>query len=122
MLVEPRAPDELQRIARLQKAMEAAGASAAHQAEMAAMGARQKLDNDRAFAVLLDAENDAFVAPFHVRPPYPRRASGSFFRRIGWPCGVARVARSHASRRAASSAGAARFFAAVNRSSAASQC
>src|SRR5579872_463414 len=74
MLVEPRPPDELQRIARLQKAVEASRAPAAHQAEMAAMRARQKLDDDRALAMLLDAENDAFVAPFHFPSAFIRAA------------------------------------------------
>ena len=50
---------------RLQRALHARRTAAAHQAEMAPMPTRHRLDDRRRLAVPPDADDDALIAPFH---------------------------------------------------------
>ena len=67
MLVEPRPPHRGDAVARLQQWPHPLARTAAHQAEMTAMLARQQLDNGGGFAMPPHAQHDAFVGPFHGR-------------------------------------------------------
>ena len=67
MLVEPRAPDEADRIAELERRPQPRRPSAAHEAEMAAMRAGHRFDDRRGLAVPADADDEPLVAPFHER-------------------------------------------------------
>ena len=68
MLVEPGAPHESDRIAGLQRGAEPRRAPAAHEAEMAAVGAGHRLHDRRTLAVPAYADNEPFVAPLHPEP------------------------------------------------------
>ncbi len=65
MLVEPRPPHRGDAVARLQQRPHPLARTAAHQAEMTAMLARQQLDDGGGFAMPPHAQHDAFVGPFH---------------------------------------------------------
>ena len=69
MFVEARAPDEAETVAGLQGALQARRSAAAHQPEMASMLARHRLDDRRTLAMAPNADDDAFVAPFHRAAP-----------------------------------------------------
>src|SRR5579872_2555938 len=85
MLIESRPPDEEQRIAGLQEALKPYRPPAPDQAEMAAVAARQQFDDARRLAMLLDAKDNAFVAPFHRAPlTSSRRAARADHSRAGW--------------------------------------
>ncbi len=71
MLVEPRAPDEPQRIARLHGGAEAARPGAAHEAHVSAVGPGHCLHDRGALAVASEPDHDALVTPFHY-PALPR--------------------------------------------------
>ena len=66
VLVEPGAPDELQGVAGLQHTGQPRRAAAARQPKMPSMRFREGLDDDRGLAEALEAEDDAFVAPFQL--------------------------------------------------------
>ena len=77
MFVEPRAPNQAERVAGLQRRLQPRRTSAAHQAEMTAVAAGHRLDNRRGLAVATHADDDALVAPFHRAAPYgPARWRG----------------------------------------------
>ena len=65
MLVEPRPPHRAHAVAGLQQRPHPLTGPAAHQAEMAAVAARQELDNGGGFAMPPHPQHDAFVGPFH---------------------------------------------------------
>jgi len=65
MLIKPRPPGRLHRIARLQNAAQARAGSAAHQPKVPAMRMRHQFQNNAGLTVAPDAEHDAFVDPFH---------------------------------------------------------
>jgi len=65
MLVEPRPPHRPHAVAGLQHRPHPLARAAADEAEMAAMAARQELDDGRGFAMPPHPEHDAFVRPFH---------------------------------------------------------
>ena len=68
MLVEPRPPDEAKGVARLQRRVEPRRSSAAHKTQMPAVRACHRLDDRGLFAVPANANDKAFVAPFHPSP------------------------------------------------------
>src|SRR5262249_55732604 len=67
MFVESGAPGKPDRIAGLQRRTKARRPSAAHETEMAAVRARQRLYDHGRLAVLGAADDEPLVAPFHVR-------------------------------------------------------
>jgi hypothetical protein len=69
MLVEASPPCQIDHIARLQHRLHAPRPAAAHQPEMTPMGLGHRLDDNRCFAVLADAQHDAAIVPFHGRKP-----------------------------------------------------
>ena len=73
MLIEAGAPDEADRIAGLERRSQPRRPSAAHEAAMAAMRARQRFDDGRPLPVPSDAEDDPRVAPLPVPPAPPYR-------------------------------------------------
>src|SRR5262249_41638031 len=78
MLVEPGAPNDIERIARLKQTSKTRRTPPANQAEMAAVRSGQRFTDRRRLPMLLDAEDDAFVTPFHRaagRAARPRAAA-----------------------------------------------
>src|SRR5271170_1934601 len=82
MLVEPRAPDEADGVAGLQRRGETRRAPAANEAEMTAVRSGHRLDDCRLLAVLADADDEPFVPPLHAQAPSLRSAE---MRRRGNP-------------------------------------
>src|SRR5690606_28908464 len=78
VLVEARAPQQVDAVAGLQYRLLLARAPTAHEAEMPAMRARHHLEDGAGFAMPAGAENDSLVAPFHglSLPPLRRRNQG----------------------------------------------
>src|SRR6476620_4477723 len=67
MFVEPRPPYRANAIAGLQQGPHPRTGSAAHQAEVTAVAARQQFDNGAGLAVPPHPQYDAFIRPFHGR-------------------------------------------------------
>ena len=66
VFVEPRAPGDLDLVAGLQQRRHPLAATAAHQAEVAPVGARHHLEDEARLAVPAPADDEALVAPFHA--------------------------------------------------------
>ena len=79
MLVEPGAPEDVDPVAGLEHRLLLAGSAAAHEPEMATVGARHDFQDGACLAMPAGAENDSLVAPFHARSlsPLRRRNQGS---------------------------------------------
>src|SRR5208337_3421367 len=69
MLIEPGPPHEAEGVARLKRRIQPRRASAAHEAEMAAVGPGHRLHDRRMFAMPADADDEPFVTPFHALSP-----------------------------------------------------
>jgi hypothetical protein len=67
MLVEPRPPHRAHAVAGLQQRPHPRARTAAHEAQMPAVLARQQLGDGGGFAMPPHAQHDAFVGPFHGR-------------------------------------------------------
>src|SRR6266404_8721355 len=65
MLVEPGSPHRRHAVAGLQQRPHPFARTAAHQAEVTAVGARQQFDDGGGFAMPPHPQHDAFVGPFH---------------------------------------------------------
>ncbi len=68
VLVEPRPPHRTHAVAGLQQRAHPRTGTAAHQAKVAAMAARQEFDDGAGFAMPPHPQHDAFVGPFHGQP------------------------------------------------------
>ena len=65
MLLKASAPIGVNFIARLQDTALLLRITATNQSRMTSMFARQKMDNDRGFAIFTKAQNDAVIPPIH---------------------------------------------------------